>query len=79
VQKPKPVTEDETPSAWAADAVKWAKVKGVLLGNGDGKYRPHDALTREEACLIAQRTYDEAIEGAVDHFASRMIAILEDM
>ena len=27
VQKPKPVTKDETPSAWAADAVKWAKDK----------------------------------------------------
>lgn len=78
-QKPKPETKDETPSAWAADAVKWAKVNGILLGDGDGKYRPHDALTREEACLIAQRTYDKAIDGAVDHFARRMIEILEDM
>jgi GH25 family lysozyme M1 (1,4-beta-N-acetylmuramidase) len=58
VQKPKPVTNDETPSAWAAEAVKWAKVKGILLGDGDGKYRPHDALTREEACLIASRLTD---------------------
>ena len=58
VQKPKPVTGDETPSAWATDAVKWAKDKGVLLGDGDGKYRPHDALTREEACLIASRLKD---------------------
>lgn len=70
---------NETPSVWAADAVKWAKDKGVLLGDGDGKYRPHDALTREEACLIAERVYDKALEGAVDHFARRMIAILEDM
>lgn len=58
VQKPKPVTEDETPSVWAADAVKWAKDKKILLGDGDGKYRPHDALTREEACLIASRLTD---------------------
>lgn len=79
VQKPKPETKDETPSAWAEDAFKWAKDKGILLGDGDGKYRPHDALTREEACLIAKRTYDKAIEVAVDHFARRMIAILEDM
>jgi GH25 family lysozyme M1 (1,4-beta-N-acetylmuramidase) len=57
-QKPKPVTNDETPSAWAAEAVKWAKDKGILLGDGDGKYRPHDALTREEACLIASRLTD---------------------
>ena len=79
VQKPKPEAKDETPSAWAEDAFKWAKDKGILLGDGDGKYRPHDALTREEACMIAQRTYDKAIEVAVDHFARRMIAILEDM
>jgi hypothetical protein len=52
------VTKDETPSAWAADAVKRAKDKGILLGDGDGKYRPHDALTREEACLIASRLTD---------------------
>lgn len=58
VQKPKPVTKDETPSVWAADAVNWAKDKGILLGDGDGKYRPHDALTREEACLIASRLTD---------------------
>jgi GH25 family lysozyme M1 (1,4-beta-N-acetylmuramidase) len=58
VQKPKTETKDETPSAWAADAVKWAKDKGILLGDGDGKYRPHDALTREEACLIASRLTD---------------------
>lgn len=58
VQKPKPVTGDETPSAWAEDAVEWAKDKKILLGDGDGKYRPHDALTREEACLIASRLTD---------------------
>ena len=79
VQKPKPETKDETPSVWAEDAVKWAQDSGILIGDGDGKYRPHDALTRQEACLIAQRTYDKAIEVAVDHFARRMIAILEDM
>ena len=75
----KKVTVNETPSVWAEDAVAWAKDKGILLGDGDGKYRPHDALTREEACLIAERVYDKALEGAVDLFARRMIAILEDM
>lgn len=43
VQKPKPEVKDETPSAWAADAVKWAQDKKILIGDGDGKYRPHDA------------------------------------
>jgi GH25 family lysozyme M1 (1,4-beta-N-acetylmuramidase) len=78
-QRPKPEVKDETPSAWAQEAFSWARENGILIGDGDGKYRPHDALTREEACLIARRTYDKAIEVAVDHFARRMIAILEDM
>ena len=73
VQRPKPVTKDETPSAWAVDAVKWAKDKGVLLGDGDGKYRPHDALTREEACLIASRLTDSV---AVD-IAERLMEALK--
>lgn len=77
VQKPKPEVKDETPSAWAADAVKWAKDKGILLGDGDGKYRPHDALTREEACLIAQRGYKLAVDDAAEYVVQRLMAALE--
>ncbi len=76
VQKPKPVTKDETPSAWAADAVKWAKDKGILLGDGDGKYRPHDALTREEACLIAERVYQRAVDDASEYIVQRLMLAL---
>ena len=76
-QKPKPAVKDETPSAWAADAVKWAKDKSVLLGDGDGKYRPHDALTREEACLIAQRVYDSAVKDAAEEVAKRLVEALD--
>lgn len=77
VQKPKPEIKDETPSAWAADAVEWAKDKGVLLGDGDGKYRPHDALTREEACLIAKRVYEAAVEDAAAAVARRLTEAFE--
>lgn len=78
VQKPKPVTKDETPSAWAADAVKWAKDKKILLGDGDGKYRPHDALTREEACLIARRVYDALIDDGVSDIVNKIIDALKE-
>ena len=54
----------EEPSAWAAEAFAWAKENGVLLGDGDGRYRPHDALTREEACLMAERLYRRLIMDA---------------
>lgn len=78
VQKPKPAAKDETPSAWAADAVKWAKDKGILLGDGDGKYRPHDALTREEACLIARRVYDALIDDGVSDVVNKIIDALKE-
>lgn len=77
VQKPKPVTEDETPSAWAEDAFSWSRENGILLGDGDGKYRPHDALTREEACLIAQRVYDAAVKDAAAAVSKRLVEALD--
>ena len=76
-QKPKPETKDETPSAWAADAVKWAKDKGILLGDGDDKYRPHDTLTREEACLITKRVYDASVKDAAEEVAKRLVEALD--
>jgi GH25 family lysozyme M1 (1,4-beta-N-acetylmuramidase) len=80
VKKPEPKQEvtDETPSVWAADAVKWAKDKGILLGDGDGKYRPHDAMTREEACLIAQRVYDALIDDGVSGVVNKIIDALKE-
>lgn len=67
----------ETPSVWAKEAFTWACEKGILLGDGDGTYRPHDALTREEACLIAQRLYKCAVEDAADEIANRLKTALE--
>lgn len=69
---------NETPSVWAADAVKWAKDNGILLGDGDGKYRPHDALTREEACLIAERVYDALIADAAEKVARKILDALKE-
>ena len=70
-------TDAETPSAWAAEAFSWAQENGVLLGDGDGKYRPHDGLTREEACLIAQRVYDAAVKDAAVEVAKLLTEALD--
>ena len=78
VQKPKPVSKDETPSAWAAEAFSWARENDILLGDGDGKYRPHDALTREEACLIAKRVYDALIDDGVSDVVNKIIDALKE-
>lgn len=68
----------EVPSAWATEAVKWAQENGILLGDGDGKYRPRDALTREEACLVVKRLYDKIIDDAADVVARRLIGALQE-
>ena len=66
----------EEPSAWAADAFAWAKENKVLLGDGNGKYRPHDALTREEACLIAKRLHDLTVTDTAAEILRRMKLML---
>ena len=66
----------EEPSAWAAEAFAWAKDNGVLLGDGDGRYRPHDALTREEACLIAKRLHDLTVTDTAAEILRRMKLML---
>ena len=82
VQKENHIADDgkkvdaETPSSWAADAFSWAKDKGILLGDGDGKYRPHDALTREEACLIAKRLHDLTVTDTAAEILRRMKKML---
>lgn len=66
----------EDPSVWAADAFAWAKENKVLLGDGNGKYRPHDALTREEACLIAKRLHDLTVTDTAAEILRRMKLML---
>lgn len=77
VVKPAAPGKDNTASAWAAEAFSWARENGILLGDGDGKYRPHDALTREEACLIAKRVYDASVKDAAEEVAKRLVEALD--
>lgn len=39
-------------SSWAQAAVKTVKDRGIMNGDGDGNFRPQDAVTREEAAAI---------------------------
>ncbi len=45
----------EPASYWAADALKWAKDKGIMVGDGTGNQMPQKPPTREE---IAQMLYN---------------------
>jgi GH25 family lysozyme M1 (1,4-beta-N-acetylmuramidase) len=77
----KPVTagKDNTASAWAADAVKWCVDSKILLGDDKGDLMIHQPLTREQACLVAQRLYDKIIEDAAGMAADRIIKALSEV
>jgi murein DD-endopeptidase MepM/ murein hydrolase activator NlpD len=46
---------DSVPATWAADAVDWAKKKGVLVGFGDGNLRLREPCTREMMLVFLHR------------------------
>lgn len=49
--------EKDEPSAWAKNAADWAIENGIFTGDGNGNYRWHDKITREE---VAQVLYNMA-------------------
>lgn len=46
---------DNTPADWAAEAVDWAVVNGIMRGDEKGNLRLRDAVTREEMCVMMKR------------------------
>lgn len=77
-EEEKPVAKNsaETPSVWAEDMFDWAVDNELLLGDGNGKYRPHDALTREEACLLMARLYTHVLRDATSYVIERIVEAL---
>ena len=71
VAKPVTVGKDNTASAWAADAVKWCVDSKILLGDDKGDLMLHQPMTREQACLVAQRLYSLILEDATTHVAKK--------
>ena len=68
---------DNTASEWAAESVKWCADNGILLGDQNGDLMLHQPLTREQACLVAQRLYQKTVEDAAAEVAKRMLAALK--
>lgn len=71
--------KDNTASAWADDAVKWCVDNKILLGDDKGDLMLHQPLTREQACLVAQRLYDKIIDDAAGMAADRIIKALSEV
>ena len=45
------VSDDE----WYSEAITWASANGIVLGYGDGRFRPDNDITREELATILHR------------------------
>lgn len=41
---------------WYADSLSWGQEKGIVKGYGDGNFRPDNAISREEMCVMLART-----------------------
>ena len=59
---------DVADGAWYAEAVRWAVGSGVVKGYADGRFRPNDAVTREQMAALLYRFagykgYDVSIGG----------------
>ena len=75
VGNPAPVStadfSDVADGAWYAVAVRWAADSGVVRGYADGRFRPNDAVTREQMATLLYRFaeykgYDVSIGGDTD-------------
>lgn len=62
---------DVADGVWYAEAVRWAAGSGVVKGYADGRFRPNDAVTREQMATLLYRFagykgYDVGIGGDTD-------------
>lgn len=71
------IGRDNNPAAWALEAVEWCVDNKILLGDQTGDLMLHQPMTREQACLVAERIYQKAVEDAADAVAKRLIESLK--
>ena len=46
---------DNTPDAWAKEAIDWAVTNGILKGNENGDLKLHENCTRQEVLVFLER------------------------
>lgn len=54
--------QDNTPAAWAADAVDWAKRNGIVNGDQNGNLKLHEPITLERLLVVLHRAFAAAEE-----------------
>ena len=70
--------QDNTPSEWAKEAVKWAKDNKIIVGDSSGDLGLHGTVTVEQMCVFAKRIYDKAVDDAAGEIGKRLIAALKE-
>lgn len=55
---PDPVPVDDVSDHWAAEDIRWAETAQLMTGYPDGSFKPDQALTRAEVCVVMHRLYN---------------------
>lgn len=58
-----PEAVDDVTGHWAAASIEWAKERGLVKGYPDGSFKPNQAVTRAEMCVMFERFYIIILEG----------------
>lgn len=53
-----PEIVDDVSGHWAKASIEWAKEKGLIKGYPDGSFKPNQAVTRAEMCVMLERFYE---------------------
>lgn len=56
--QPEPQTVDDVSDHWAKASIEWAKERGLIKGYPDGSFKPNQAVTRAEMCVMLERFYE---------------------
>lgn len=53
-----PEAADDVSDHWAKASIEWAKERGLIKGYPDGSFKPNQAVTRAEMCVMLERFYE---------------------
>ena len=56
------IKKDNTPDAWAKEAVDWAVENKILFGDENGNYKLHDSCTRQEMLVFINRVCEKVLK-----------------
>ncbi len=58
LQKESRPSEESTPAEWSREAVEWAVINGLMVGDDKGDLMLRSPITREQFCVMLKRYHD---------------------